>query len=204
MTPNTVRPAFEVWGSPTLAELETLDPMLMLPRVMAGYSKEQGELLRHLTKNVTELSDQIAEVSDYMNVVNTAMGAVTSADAGTRYYFKYFATEAEAIAEVARWVNIGAQPKGPENGATGVVHTDGVVDPTDPTKVWGVFLQKDGATAIQGTLRNIANDLTTANQQAQLELQTLMGRYNATIDVISSIIKKNASQLDAILNNYRR
>jgi hypothetical protein len=204
MTPN-VQTAYEAWTTPTDLELQTGDPVAMVPRLMAAYGIQQGELLRLLTANVTRLSDEIASVSDFMNVINTGMGYLKNRSEGDAYYVGHFATQAEADAEVARWVAIGAQPVN-SDGSMGVVARNNAldVDPNDPTKTWGVFFQKAGGEAIQKRLQNRVNDLTTANQQAQLVLQTVIGRYNATIELISNIIKKNSTQLESIQNNFRR
>lgn len=82
--------------------------------------------------------------------------------------------------------------------------TPGAIPPGGTYMEWGMYMAKGSATTMTENLRNRANDLTTLNQQAQLSVQTIMGRMNATIELISNIIKKNTTQLESLLSRFTR
>jgi hypothetical protein len=182
--------------------------------VLLEMSDEQAELVRSLAAEVSRLSQQIKSVSNYMNIVNTGMGYLKDKGEGEPYPVMTGLTDAAVTEELQKWVDIGAMPQfGAKalnangewqigDGTTGLMAR--LTSQVNGVNSWTIYFQKPGGEAMQKNLQNKVNDLTTDNQQFQLDLQTIIGRYNATIEVGSNVVKKNATQAEAILNNFRR
>jgi hypothetical protein len=197
---------------PTDDELKNGDPMVELPRELTGYSLDMGDLLLSLTGNVTTISKEITTVTGMMNSVNSGLGKLKGQTDGDTYPVATFTDKASALAFMQQWVDEKAMPQfsstptGTQFGDTWGNATTGlsVRDQNNTHTTYTVYFQPAGGQALQTNLQNKVNDLTSQNQQQQLVLQTVTGRLNSLIDMISSLIKRNDTQLQSLLNNFRR
>ena len=193
-------------------DLKEQDPMQLLPRVMLKLTVNESDLLRVLANNVLDLQSQIEDLTNKMQIANTGQAFLSGQDPSTPYYFYYSqavgsdpndpnsvkaAQLADANAQIAAWEAAGA--------GKGLILAVYTTDPTTHKATYALAMYKgtQSVDTIVKNLQNQVNTLTTQNQQAQLDLQTLLGRISAGNDMVSAVIKRNGDMLQTITNNFK-
>lgn len=186
--PDPTPADFSKWSTVTAATLSLIkDPMKMVARVMMAMTTAQANLLTTMTTKVTAMTDHMADVNELMQMVNNGLAATkTGTEDSWTAIFKGTAAEARLIAD--RMI------------ANGVPSAN--IDLT--TMPGEVRLSKKNLTGASQNLQLAVDTISSTTQQAQLSLQTLMGRYNGTFEVVTSAIKKNETQAESVNINIKK
>jgi len=195
-----IQTSYEAWA--TLTNIEILaakDPVKLVSRVSIGMSLRQAEFMRMLTLRVKGLTDRIADINDLLKMVNAGIASLAAGNPGDGYDLIGGVSRAAAQKLVDRFIAAGVKLKADGTPEHLIFRSEGGTPET-----WEVVMQKMNGDALVKSLQNSVSDLTSSNQQEQLTLQTLMGRYNGTIELASNAIKKSELQADAVMTNIKR
>lgn len=191
--------------------LSTADPIRLVAQVMMGMSNAQGNLLRTMTAQVTALTNKMADVNELMGMLNLGLNrpAVSDESPGVVAY-SILAGQAgkdEMLALSQRFIDAGAtraaQTPTPNGYPASIADSMYINRPADPTK-WQLYVGKTALTNMSQNLQRTVDNISSEVQQAQLSLQTLMGRYNGAFEVVTSAIKKSETQSQSVTGNIRR
>lgn len=180
------------WSTVTRASLSLVkDPMKLVARVMVAMSNAQANLLATMTNKVTALTDRMADINELMKNVNDGLAATKGWTVETDHYVLFrSSSEAEADAYRARLIAAGVKESTLSKGFTG--------------SVWQISIAKQNLSAANQNMQLTVDTVSSTTQQAQLSLQTLMGRYNGAFEVVTSAIKKSEAQADAVNINIKK
>lgn len=209
-------------------ELSTNDPIRLVAQVMLGMTNAQGDLLRTMTANVTKLTDQMAKVNDLMSMANEGLTKkeISDTNPATIFFSNFWdpndpnapKLKDAAKAEVMAWAQValdfgGAKPnfliKGNEADdftacSLLVAQYRSAPAPNTNLRCWTLVGTKTQLTTLNTNLQRGVDKLSAEVQQAQLSLQTLMGRYNGAFEVVTAAIKRDESQAQSVTGNIRK
>jgi hypothetical protein len=112
------------------------------------------------------------------------------------------ASKAEATSLHQRYMTAGAG-----EGTLWVEFKDDTDPPGNATyhrNYWQVKGTKSALSKANDNMRMAAEKITTQSQQAQLQLQTLMGRYNGAFELVTAAIKRAETQSEAAVTNFKK
>jgi hypothetical protein len=203
--PSVTDQEFDTWMGTTIPGVK--DPNRKSTLVMLKMSVAQAGWLGAQTSKVTALSEHMAKVNDLMNILNDTLATNKLATEDTVCVVSWLPSEggtpdgakikldklmADLIAEGV-----------PNQFGSGAYVRD--VTPADAQQGWyQLVLAKSQVSAGIENLRLTIDKLSSTNQQAQLNLQTLMGRYNGVFELVSGAIKRSETQFDTVTSNFRR
>lgn len=211
----------------------TDDPMRMVASVMLGLTNSQADMLRTMTANVTKLTQKMAEVNALLGKLNNAKVTATDAAAGQiakSVAFSYtdppntaqLAARQSMIDIVQKIVDYGgttAQAYNANNakydftagGASGSFNVGAnisinCIPAIAPAtgQVYQAYALKPALDSTSQNLTRTVDQISSEVQQAQVDLQTMMGRYNGSFEVVTAAIKKSESQAQSVNGNIRR
>lgn len=167
------------------------DVIRLSARVNAAMAEVQAKLLRTQTLSVTQITDRMAEINDLMKMMNT-----WSANAKDDQRFRAkTGTQTEMADLKARFVAAGVDAS--------LIEFNAITDtPTPPTHEL-VMTKAKIATSVS-SMQITVDSLSSTTQQAQLSLQTLMGRYNGTYELVTASNKKAETQAESAINNFKK
>lgn len=180
---------FSAWTSPDFAKVK--DPMKLVGRVMAAMSVAMGNLMRTMTTGITDLTDRMSRMNTALQKINEQLGitkgetdqnkaldVMTKMTAADKDLLKATFAEAKLNPDINIWQERA-------DGWAWVTHVR--------------YLQSNA-----DGLRIGVDSLGTTSQAAQLQLNTLMGRYTSCFEVVTNCIKKGESQAGSAVANFRR
>lgn len=185
---------FAAWST----DFETVvDPLRRAARIMAALAHVMAEVIETQTKSVTRISDRMAVTNDVLKLVNEGL-SVRKDNTETEDFRWMQGTEQELALTVSvfRAAGIASKDEDPTNGMYQVLE-----DPTTGQSY--IQTSPRNLTYIQSALQIDLEKLGSSQQNDQMRVQTAVGRYNATFELISSLIKKSETQGDAVGNGIR-
>lgn len=179
-----------------------VDPLRRAARIMAALAHVMAEVIETMTKAVTRVSDRMAVTNDVLKLVNEGI-SLQKDQTETNEFTWMKGTEQELALTVSVLRASGVKSKA-EAAAAGT--TDGMYelkpDPLNPAQ-WVIVTTPRNLTYIQSALQIELQKLGSNQENDQMRVQTAVGRYNATYELISSLIKKSETQGDTVGNGIR-
>lgn len=175
------------------------DPLRRAARVMAAMAHVMAKVLESQTLAMTRITDRMAIVNDVLDAANR--GLTLNKDTPESEPFDWVVgskAQIDLISIVLRSetdVNESAPPPAPYGGWFQVVET--------PEGSWKIVTNRRDLTGITDSLQIALQKLGGTQQNDQTRVQTAVGRYNATFELVSSLIKKSETQGDSVGNNLR-
>lgn len=186
--PEPTSSDYSTWATVTRATLSLIkDPMKLVARVMMAMTNAQASLLTTMTTKVTALTDRMADVNELMQMVNNGLAALKTKEEDDLYTLVKAGSSPTAAEIKARLIAAGVQAPGLNIDSSG-----------------NLIVSKKNLSAANQNMQLTVDTISSTTQQAQLSLQTLMGRYNGTFEVVTSAIKKNETQAEAININIKK
>jgi hypothetical protein len=187
---------FKAWST----DFQTVaDPLRRAARIMAALAHVMAEVIETQTKSVTRISDRMAVVNDVLKLVNA--GITRSKDNGseTAEIPWMQGSEQELAVAVSVFRAAGIQSKS-ESSAEGMYQVGPSLTFLGQS---AIYISPRNLTYVQSALQIDLQKLGSTQQNDQMRVQTAVGRYNATFELISSLIKKSETQGDAVGNGIK-
>jgi hypothetical protein len=182
---------FELWtNKEEIAKVK--DPLKLMARVMAAMSVAMANVLKSEMESVKNLTDSMAEINECMKLMNIELGEVKNITDGAHRHRFADGTKTAMEALKQRMINAGVG-----NGDKFLIEDLG-------GGLWQIAIQKMNMEAANQNLQLNVDNLSTLSQSAQLNLQTLMGRYNGCFEVVTAAIKKAETQAQSAINNWKK
>jgi hypothetical protein len=183
------------------------DPLRRAARVMAAMAHVMARVLETQTLAVTRITDRMAIVNDVLDAANRGLTSNKAALEGDaiRWLESTSREKIDLIAMVLR-----SETEVPETPETATIYggwfwirrdTKDNTNPADDT--WYIQTNRRDLTGISDSLQIAVEKLGSSQQNDQTRIQTAVGRYNATFELVSSLIKKSETQADSVGNNLR-
>lgn len=174
------------------------DPLRRAARVMAAMAHVMAKVLETQTLAMTNITDRMAVVNDVLDAANRSL--TLNKDTPETQQFDWVVGSQAQIDLIAAVLRSETDVKETPPGAA----YDGwfqVVDNHDGT--WKIVTDRRDLTGITDSLQIALQKLGGTQQNDQTRVQTAVGRYNATFELVSSLIKKSETQGDSVGNNLR-
>lgn len=173
------------------------DPLRRAARVMAAMAHVMAKVLETQTLAMTNITDRMAVVNDVLDAANRSL--TLNKDTPETQQFDWVVGSQAQIDLIATVLRSETDVK-EVTPAT----PDGwyqVVDNGDGT--WKITTTRRNLTGITDSLQIALQKLGGTQQNDQTRVQTAVGRYNATFELVSSLIKKSETQGDSVGSNLR-
>ncbi|MES3002901.1 MAG: hypothetical protein V4787_19585 [Pseudomonadota bacterium] len=170
------------------------DPILLVGHVMAAFSQAEADLLKTRLAIVTLGTDHVSRVNNLMQLLNKGVGAMQKKGDDDRYQLGV-GSEADMKALQDRFTVEGCDKT--------LFSVDLLASPDPNAGQWALTIAKRSLTPVNTTLSNLTDDLSSTQSKDQTALQTLMGRYNNAIELVTASIKKNEGESEAINANLK-
>lgn len=170
------------------------DPILLTGHVMAAFSQEEANLLKTLLKRVTLGTDHVSRVNKLMQLINKGVGEMATKGDGDKFQLGV-GSEADMNALLDRFTVEGC-----DKNLFSVVK---LAAPDPNADKYAVTIEKRSLSPVNQTLSNLTDDLSSTQSKDQTQLQTIMGRYNNAIELVTATIKKNEGEGEAINANLK-
>jgi hypothetical protein len=185
------------------------DPLRFAARVISRMSTAIADLLRTETDYVSSITDRMAVINGYMQKLNTAIGTVKAQPDNYNAAIAYGNTHEELknLGDAIWTASEGAPAFGTKYDVWGNQPHTGSTDvyvAVAPGYSRVLVANKGNLTAATQNLQIKVDSLSSTNQQAQLKLQTLMGRYNSAFELVSNILKKAETQAESATSNFKK
>lgn len=175
------------------------DPLRRTARVMAAMAHVIAKVMESQTLAVTQITDRMAIVNDVLDAANRWLTTnKESSETEVLTWVSGSPAEIEFLATVLRAeTDVDESPTGPPNyKGWFYVNDDGPGD-------WFIQTNRRDLTGIASSLEIALQKLGSTQQNDTMRIQTSVGRYNSTIELVSSLIKKSETQSDSVGNNVR-
>lgn len=173
------------------------DPLRRTARVMAAFAHVMAKVLESQTLAMTNITDRMAVVNDVLDAANRSL--TLNKDRGETDTFDWVTgnkAQIDLIATVLRSeTDVKESPSGTYQGWFQVVQVSG--------NNWKIVTDRRDLTGITDSLQIALQKLGGTQQNDQTRVQTAVGRYNATFELVSSLIKKSETQGDSVGGNLR-
>lgn len=188
---------FAAWST----DFDTVvDPLRRAARIMAALAHVMAEVIETQTKAVTRISDRMAVSNDVLKLVNE--GITQTKDKVETDPYTWMAGTPEELALTVSVLKASGVLSKEDNATTGMYELKPNPDPRFPGQ-WIISTTPRNLTYIQSSLKIDLEKLSSTQQNDQMRVQTAVGRYNATYELISSLIKKSETQGDTVGNGIR-
>jgi hypothetical protein len=175
------------------------DPLRRAARVMAAMAHVMARVLETQTLAVTRITDRMAIVNDVLDAANRSL--TTNKDTPEISVYTWVSgspAQIQLMASVLRSeTDVAESPTGPPNYKGWFYVND-----DDPDQ-WFIQTNRRDLTGVASSLQIALEKLGSTQQNDQMRIQTSVGRYNATFELVSSLIKKSETQGDSVGNNLR-
>lgn len=189
---------FAAWST----DFDTVvDPLRRAARIMAALAHVMAEVIETQTKSVTRISDRMAVTNDVLKLVNEGL-SVRKDNTETEDYRWMQGSEQELAVAISVFRAAGIMSKDPAPAGDPVNGMYQVLEDAT-TGDFYIWTSPRNLTYIQSALQIDLEKLGSSQQNDQMRVQTAVGRYNATFELISSLIKKSETQGDAVGNGIR-
>ena len=175
------------------------DPLRRAARVMAAMAHVIAKVLESQTLAVTQITDRMAIVNDVLDAANRWL--TTNKDKGETEVLTWVSgspAEIQLMATVLRAeTDVDESPNGPP------IYTGWFYVNDDDPDTWFIQTNRRDLTGIASSLQISLEKLGSTQQNDNMRIQTSVGRYNNTIELVSSLIKKSETQSESVGNNLR-
>ena len=194
--PRTYEEAMADFGNWSTDFETVVDPLRRAARIMAAMAHVMAEVIETQTKAVTRISDRMAVTNDVLKLVNE--GATRQKDKETEEFPWMTGTEQElaVVISVLKATGIKSDQDAPAGEAMYRVTQDA-------SGQWTIHTTGRNLEHMQLAIQTDLEKLGSTQQNDQMRVQTAVGRYNATFELISSLIKKSETQTDTVGNGIR-
>ncbi|RYX93956.1 MAG: hypothetical protein EOO28_16355 [Comamonadaceae bacterium] len=200
------------------------DPTMGVAQVMLELANGQAKLIKTMKNHVAGLTNSLDELNDLLGKVANAKtrpglseevaGFLATSATFTRTTPPgpdQLAARQSMIDLVNSMVHYG--------GTTALTYTAresqfapalGVFIDLDPDvdaagkSHYRAYAVKSALDSLNANLQRAADQVSAEAQQAQLDLQTMMGRYNGAFEVVTAGVKKSEARAQAVVTNVRR
>lgn len=176
------------------------DPLRRAARVMAAMAHVMAKVLESQTLAMTRITDRMAIVNDVLDAANRSLTLNKDKVEDAEFdWVKGSKAEIDLMAMVLR-----SETDVDESRPPPAPYDEGwfqVVDNQDGT--WKIVTNRRNLTGITDSLQIALTKLGGTQQNDQTRVQTAVGRYNSTIELVSSLIKKSETQSESVGNNLR-
>lgn len=184
------------------------DPLRRAARVMAAMAHVMAKVLETQTLAVTRITDRMAIVNDVLDTANRGLTLnKDTADDNPMPLFRWVQgskAEIDLIANVLRAeTDVPEFVSLDENATYGGWFWVFEDNAGDDKGEWYIVTNHRDLTGIADSLQIALQKLGSTQQNDQTRIQTAVGRYNATFELVSSLIKKSETQGDSVGNNLR-
>ena len=184
---------FDAWiGTPeTPADIKKIaDPLQRIALVMALLTQVQAAVLDIQKDNVTAVTDRMAKINELMKTWNAALAQFKNDPNATAnsLVIEFTGSKAEVDAIYAALNMEGID-------VAQLVHRDELPDGRSQISSF-----KSRAEDLLDALQKSVDTLSTSTSSAQLSLQTMVGRYNSTFEMVIATLKK---ALDMAQSTFR-
>ncbi len=174
------------------------DPLRRAARVMAAMAHVMAKVLETQTLAMTRITDRMAVVNDVLDAANRSL--TLNKDRPEDEEFPWIVGSREQIDLVAMVLRSETDvQETPESagsyGGWFWIEREG--------SGWKITTNRRDLTGITDSLQIALQKLGGTQQNDQTRVQTAVGRYNATFELVSSLIKKSETQGDSVGNNLR-
>jgi len=184
------------------------DPMRRVSRVMAGLGTGQAELLSVMGDNVQVLTNKMAEINNYMRLVNDGIAITKTGDDNHSFEVSNpkLMSKADALELQAAFNRLGVKTSPyPQKDFNDGNNTTGPYLILDAASgMYYVRLKKKDIDGASKNLRLKADEISSQTQAAQLTLQTLITRYNGTMEVVSATTEKAKTLAGAVVGTFKQ
>jgi len=168
------------YGKITDPVLKVAYAYILLNVAMSTTIKMKGDAVADISKKIADAHDLMTA----LNEVNASLAAGASDDQEARIFDSGGGTDAdkaEAQAFYDRLIAAGVPKNGFRDNPPINLGGDGH---------WELAMHKDQIAAANTAMQGTVDDLGSTSQESQLDLQTLMNRFNSVIEGITAAIKK--------------
>jgi hypothetical protein len=176
------------------------DPLRRAARVMAAMAHVLAKVLESQTLAVTRITDRLAIVNDVLDAANRSL--TTNKDRNEIEVYRWVEGSKEQIDLMATVLRAETDVA---ESPTGVPDYRGwfFVGYDEGSGQWYIETNRRDLTGIASSLQIALDKLGSTQQNDQMRIQTAVGRYNTTYELVSSLIKKSETQGDSVGNNLR-
>jgi len=180
------------------------DPLRRAARVMAAMANVMAKVLESQTLAVTRITDRMAIVNDVLDAAKRGL-TINKDDANDEVppAFRWMEGSREEIELVA--IVLRSETDVPETPESATVYGGWfwIQEDEGNAGVWYIQTNYRDLTGISDSLQIALEKLGSTQQTDQTRIQTGVGRYNATFELVSSLLKKSETQGDSVGNNLR-
>jgi hypothetical protein len=186
------------------------DPLRNLSAAMAAHSTALAKLLGSTSESVQDQTEKIAQIKVFLNQVNR--GAELTAGADDTVSFELIPPPStplskEQALELQKAWNAAGVPTVPfpQTDFTGVTNESGpYLVPSDIfPDLYSLRLRKKDVEAASKNLRQKADEIGMLTQAAQLSLQSVTGRLDGALHMVSATTIGFGTAAGSIVQNFR-
>lgn len=180
------------------------DPLRRAARVMAAMAAVMAQVIETQSKAVQQTSNRMNVLNDILKQVNE--GLSRNKDRPETAEFRWMVGTQEELQTILDiLVAEGVSVDSFRGSAPQLIPTPDP-DPQGGVSQSGLYMlvpTRRTLTEVQSKLQISLDALSSSSQSDQARVQTTLGRYNATFDLVSSLIKKSETQGDTVSTNLK-